>query len=87
MRRLDDGTVGHGPADDRPAEAIAADIARTTPEPDQGDGSTPPDPDGALRRFAATVTAAGARERDGGWLGGIREYIPDAGPVPSGRFL
>jgi hypothetical protein len=87
LRRLNDGTAGHGPADDRPAEAIAADIARTTPEPDEGDGSTPPDPDEGLRRFAATVTAAGARERDGGWLGGIREYIPDAGPVPSSRFL
>jgi hypothetical protein len=50
IRRLDNGTAGHRPADDRPVEAIAADI-------------------------------------DGGWLGGIREYIPDAGPVPSSRFL
>jgi hypothetical protein len=87
LRRLEDGTAGQGPADDRPAEAIAADIARTTPEPDEGDGSTPPDSDEGLRRFAASVTAAGTRERDGGWLSGIREYIPDAGPVPSSRFL
>jgi hypothetical protein len=87
LRRLDDGTAGQGPADDRPVEAIAADIARTTPEPDEGDGSTPPDPDQGLRRFAGTVTAASTRERGGGWLGGIREYIPDAGPVPSSRFL
>jgi hypothetical protein len=32
------------------------------------------------------VTAAGPGERDGSWLGGIREYIPDAGPVSSRRF-
>ena len=37
--------------------------------------------------FVETVTAPDARERDGGWLGGIREYIPDAGPVPSNRFI
>jgi len=24
-------------------------------------------------------------ERDGGWLGGIRQYIPDVGPTPSNR--
>jgi hypothetical protein len=87
IRRLDDGTAGHGPADDRPAEAIAADITRATPEPDQGDGSTPPDTGEGLRRFTEAVTVAGARGRDGGWLGGIREYIPDAGPVSSSRFL
>jgi hypothetical protein len=87
IRRLDDGTAGHGPADDRPAQAIAADIARATPNPDAGDGSTPPDTDDTLRRFAETVTAPAARERDGSWLGGLREYIPDAGPVPSSRFL
>ena len=87
LRRLDDGTAGQGPADDRPIEAIAAEIAHATPEQDEGDGSTPPDPDEGLRRFVEAVTAAGTRERDGGWLGGIREYIPDAGPVPSSRFL
>jgi hypothetical protein len=87
MRRLDDGTAGRGPADDRPAEAIAADIARATPDPDAGDGSTPPDTDEGLRRFAEAVAAPAARESDGGWLGGVREYVPDAGPVPSSRFL
>jgi len=84
-RRFDDGTVGQGPADDRPAEAIAAGIARAVPEPDEGDGSAPPDPDEGLRCFVEVVTAPGTR--DGGWLSGIREYIPDAGPVPSSRFL
>ena len=87
LRRLDDGTAGQGPADDRPIEAIAAEITHATPEQDEGDGSTPPDPDEDLRRFVEAVTAAGACDRDGGWLGGIREYIPDAGPVPSSRFL
>jgi hypothetical protein len=43
MRRFEDGTVGQGPADDRPAEAVAAKIAHTVPEPDEGDGGTPPD--------------------------------------------
>jgi hypothetical protein len=87
MRRLEDGTIGHGPADDRPVEAVVAEIVHATPERDEGDGNTPPDPDEGLRRFVEAVTAAGTRERDGGWLGGIREYIPDAGPVPSNRFL
>lgn len=87
LLRLEDGTIGAGPADDRPAEVIAAQIAATAPVPDEGDGSAPPDPDETLRRFAEAVTARGARGTDGGWLGGIREYIPDAGPVPSTRFL
>ena len=87
LRRLEDGTVGQGPADDRPIEAVAAQIVRAGPEQDEGDGNTPPDLDEGLRRFVEAVTAAGARERGGGWLAGIREYIPDAGPIPSGRFL
>ena len=87
IRRLDDGTADQRPADDRPIEAIAADIAYATPLQDEGDDNTPPDPDESLRRFAGTVTSAGTRERDGGWLGGIREYIPDVGPVPGSRFL
>jgi hypothetical protein len=87
LRRGDDGTAGQGPADDRPEPDIAAEIAGATPDHDQGDGATPPDPDQALRRFVETVTAAAARDSDGGWLGGLREYIPDAGPVPSSRFL
>jgi hypothetical protein len=40
-----------------------------------------------LRHFIEAVTAPDARERDGDWLGGIREYIPDAGPEPSSRFF
>jgi hypothetical protein len=86
-RALEDGTIGHGPADDRPDETIAAEIARTAPEQDQGDGGTPPDPDENLHRFVDAVADAGGRERDGGWLRGLREYVPDAGPVPSNRFL
>jgi hypothetical protein len=85
MRRLDDGTAGQGPADDRPADAVGADITHATPRQDEGDGSAPQDPGENLRRFAEAVTAAGAR--DGGWLGGVREYIPNSGPVPSSRFL
>jgi hypothetical protein len=83
-RLLADGTAGQGPADDRPAEAIAAEIARTAPGHGDGDGSAPPDPDQTLRRFTQVVTAAS--DGDGGWLGGIREYIPDAGPAPSSSF-
>jgi hypothetical protein len=87
IRLLDDGTAGQGPADDRPIQAVAADIVHATPEQDEGDGSTPPDPDEGLRRFARAVGTAGTREPDGGWLSGIREYIPTPGPVPSSRFL
>ena len=87
LRRLEDGTVGYGPADDRPIEAIAAEIVHAAPEQDEGDGSTPPDPSEGLRRFAEAVAAAGAHERDGCWLGGLREYIPDTGPVPSSCFV
>ena len=87
LRRLDDGTAGHGPADDRPVETIAAEIADVAPEQDEGDGSTPPDPDENLRRFTEAVTAVRTRDRDRSWLGGIREYIPNAGPVPSSCFL
>jgi hypothetical protein len=87
LRRLDDGTTGYGPADDRPIEAVAAEITGTTPQTDEGDGSAPPDPDDDLRHFVETVTAQDARDRDGGWLGSVREYIADAGPVPSNRFL
>jgi hypothetical protein len=44
-RRLADGTAGHGPADDRPAETIADELTQTTPSHDEGDGTAPPDPD------------------------------------------
>ena len=86
-QRLDDGNVGPGPADDRPAEVLAAELAGTAPEQDEGDGSAPTDPDDGLRRFARAVADAGARERDGGWLGGIREWVANAGPVTSSRFV
>lgn len=85
--RLEDDTIGEGPADDRPIAAIADEVASTAPDLDEGDSSAPPDPDEGLRGFVEAVTTAGARERDGGWLDGPREYIPDAGPVPSSRFL
>lgn len=57
---------------------LAAEIATAAPEPDEGDGSTPTDPDAALRRFVEQVTAASARER-GGWLGWI---VPAPATVP-----
>ena len=88
LQRVDGGTVGHGPADDRPVEDIVGGLAcaTATPEPGEGDGSGPPDTGEELLRFTVTVTAADAGERDGGWLGGVREYIADAGPVLSSRF-
>jgi hypothetical protein len=68
IRRLEDGTVGQGPADDRPVEAVAAEIVHATPEQDEGDGNTPPDLDKGLRCFSkqsrpqahANATAAGS---------------------------
>lgn len=84
---LEDGTIGHDPVDAREVETVADEIARTTPEQDGGDGSTPPDPDEGLRSFVEAVTAAGISGRDSGWLGGVREHVPDAGPVPGNRFI
>jgi hypothetical protein len=84
--RLQDGTVGEGPDDDRPAEAIADQITHTTPRHDDGDSSAPPDPGETLRRFVQAVTAVGAHQGDGSWPGGIRHYTPGTGPVPSTRF-
>ena len=84
--RLEDGTMGQGPADDRPAEAIAADIAQSVPQRDEGGGSAPSDPEDNLRHFTKTLASPDTVERGGGWLGGVREYIPHAGPVPSSRF-
>ena len=86
-QRLDDGSVGRGPADDRPVEVLAAELAGTVPEREEGDGSAPADPDDGLRCFVRAVAGDGARERDGGWLGGIREWVPNSGPVPSSRFV
>lgn len=48
--------------------------------------ATDPAAAAALHRFVETITAAEAGERDGGWLGAVREYITDVGPVPSSRF-
>jgi hypothetical protein len=92
LRQLEDGTLGQDPEDERPVEVVAAEIVRAEAEHDEGDGETPADPDEGLRRFVATVAQAraGARagDRYGRWLGGsIREYVRDAGPVPSSRFL
>jgi len=87
MRRLPDGQMGHGPQDDRPIEAIAADIVGASPDPDEGDGSTPAESDESLRQFVAAISSADARGHGGGWLGGVREHIPSSGPVPGNRFL
>ena len=64
MRRFDDGAVGQRPADDRPADAVAAEIARAMPEPDEDDGSTPRTPTRACaassRRSRPQVPATAA---------------------------
>lgn len=54
-----EGAVGEGSADDRPAETIAAEIARTVPGQDDGDGGTPQHTEENLRRFVEAVTAPG----------------------------
>jgi tetratricopeptide (TPR) repeat protein len=87
LRKLDNGKAGYGPEDDRPVEAVADEIVHATPDTGDGEGSTPAESDEDLRRFVEAVTAADASERGGGWLDGIREYIPNSGPVPSNRFL
>lgn len=64
--------------DDRPEEEVARDVAAADPAADEGDGGTPPDPDGAFRAFAAAVAP--------GWLTGPRDRLGSAGPVSSSRF-
>ncbi|MFI1646637.1 hypothetical protein ACH4XT_06790 [Streptomyces avidinii] len=64
--------------DQRPEEEIALDIAEAAAGPDEGDGATPPDPDGAFRDFAAAVAAD--------WLTAPRDRVASPGPVPSSRF-
>ncbi|MFV2178243.1 hypothetical protein ACFHW2_38100 [Actinomadura sp. LOL_016] len=78
LRAGEDGSVERTEPDARPAEEIAAEIVRTEPDRDAGDGATPPDPDGAS---AALVAAARAR-----WLTGPREPVRSPGPVRSSRF-
>jgi hypothetical protein len=58
IRGLEDGTVGQAPADDRLAKAVLDEV--TAIVQDEGDGSTPPDPDEGMRRFVEAVT--GRRE-------------------------
>jgi hypothetical protein len=77
--RVVEGEVTEMEADARPAEEIAAELAAAEPEPDEGDGATPPDPDAVLAGFVSAVA--------GTWLTARREYIGSPGPVPSSRFL
>ncbi len=73
-----DGSAEREPADDRPAELLAARIAGADGEPDPGDGTTPADPDEEPARFAAAVA--------GEWATGVRDQVNSPGPVPSSRF-
>jgi hypothetical protein len=79
LRQASDGSVEKAPADDRPAEQLAAEIMRADAEPDPGDGETPADPDENVTAFATAVTAE--------WLTGVRDRVRSPGPVPSSRFL
>lgn len=79
LRGTPDGSVEKEPADDRPAEELAAEVIRASPEPEPGDGATPADPDEALTAFTQAVS----RE----WATGIRDRVASSGPVPSSRFV
>jgi hypothetical protein len=79
MRGTPEGTMEKTPADDRPEAELAAEIVQASPDPDPGDGETPPDPDSALSAFASSV----ANE----WATGVRDRVASPGPVPSSRFL
>lgn len=68
------------PADDRPAEEVAAEIVAADATPDTGDGATPADVD-SDEALAAFVTAT-----RGHWLQGARARVTSPGPVPSSRF-
>jgi hypothetical protein len=71
--------VERAPADDRPSERLAAEIANAETDADPGDGRTPPDPDETLTAFTTATTAE--------WLTGPRDAVRSPGPVPSSRFL
>ncbi|MEW1907416.1 hypothetical protein AB0442_03025 [Kitasatospora sp. NPDC085895] len=78
LRIGDSGEPERTPADDRTAEELAEEICAAEPEPDEGDGATPADPDELLAAFAARVR--------GSWLTGPRDRVRSAGPVPSSKF-
>lgn len=80
------GTAGQSGADHRPVQAVADDIARAAPAPDEGDGTASADPDDALQQLTTAVTRPAARGHGGGWLEGIREHVGYQGPVLSTRF-
>lgn len=77
MRFPPGGEPEQVPADDRPAEALAAAVLETAPDEDEvAPGDTPAD----LATFAAGLAA--------GWpLIGRRDRLWSPGPVPSARFL
>lgn len=78
LRAAPEGGTEQDPADDRPAQEIAEELARTEPE-DPGDDEDPPvDSEEQLADFAARVSAD--------WLVGPREWIRSSGPVGSNRF-
>ncbi|MEC3995396.1 hypothetical protein VSR01_18395 [Actinacidiphila sp. DG2A-62] len=66
------------PADTRPEAEPAAEIVAASPEADEGEGATPPDPDAAFASFAAAVA--------GTWLDGPRDRVRGMVPVASSRF-
>ncbi|WP_431682934.1 hypothetical protein [Kitasatospora sp. KL5] len=78
LRIGDDGTPERTPADERSAEELAEEICAADPEPDEGDGETPADPDELLAAFTVKVR--------GSWLSGARDRIRSAGPVGSSKF-
>jgi hypothetical protein len=78
LRPGDGGDVERAPADDRPAERVAAEIVGADPSPGQGDGGTPADPVGQFTAFVEAVR--------GSWLRGDRAHLASSGPVPSSRF-
>ena len=78
LRRGADGSVERMPADDRPAEEVAAGILQADDTPDSGDEQTPADPDEVLASFVARL--AGHRPNGPRWS-------PNSpGPVHSGRL-
>jgi hypothetical protein len=80
MRVTEDGAPGTVPPDERPAEALAAEIVAADPDLDEGDAESPPDPDARFTAFAAAVRGAWAAPE------GFRDRAWSPGPVRSNRF-
>ncbi|WP_199546683.1 hypothetical protein [Streptomyces sp. N35] len=76
--RVVEGETERVPADERPADELAAEILAAGAYDDEGDGEAPADPQETLTAFVAATASV--------WRTGTRDRVDSPGPVPSSRF-